>query len=331
MPRLPMPADPAPLTVVFLDRATFPDDVRMPALSAPHRVIEHDRTRPNEVAERIADADVVIVNKVRIEADALATASRLRLVALAATGTDNVDVAACQAKGVAVCNVRAYARHSVPEHTFALIFALRRNLLAYRDAVGAGRWHQADQFCFHDYPIRDLAGSTLGVIGDGTLGQAVGSIGRALGMRVVYAQHGDRRRVEGAIYLPLDDLLATSDVITLHVPLRPETRNLIDAAAFARMERRPILINTSRGGLVDEHALDVALRSGRIAGAGFDVATVEPPDDDHVLVRLSELPNVIITPHVAWASDEAIQALLAQLVENIDAFLAGTPRNLVQA
>lgn len=319
-----------PLTIVFLDRATFPDDARLPALAQAHRYVLHERTRPHEVASRIADADVVIVNKVRITADNIAQAHKLKLVALSATGTDNVDVAACQARGIAVCNVRDYARHSVPEHTFALIFALRRSLLAYRDAVGAGRWQQADQFCFHDYPIRDLAGSTLGIVGDGTLGQSVGAIGNALGMQVVYARHGERQRVAEANYLPMDDLLAASDIITLHVPLRPETRHLIDAQAFARMARRPLLINTARGGLVDEHALDIALRSGRIAGAGFDVASVEPPDDDHVLVRLSELPNVIVTPHVAWASNEAIEALLAQLVQNIDAFLAGQPRNLVQ-
>jgi len=324
-----MPTTDTPLTVVFLDRATFPDDAVLPPLAQPHRYVLHERTRPHEVAARIADADVVIVNKVRITEETLTQASRLRLVALSATGTDNVDVATCKARGIAVCNVRDYARHTVPEHTFALIFALRRSLLAYRDAVGAGRWQQADQFCFHDYPIRDLAGSTLGIIGDGTLGQAVGAIGRALGMDVVYASHGDRKRLPDTRYLPLDDLLAQSDVITLHVPLRPENRHLIDAQAFARMERRPLLINTARGGLVDEHALDVALRSGRIAGAGFDVASVEPPNDDHVLVQLSELPNVIVTPHVAWASDEAIQALLAQLVQNIDAFLAGEPRNLV--
>lgn len=320
----------APLRVVFLDRATIPSDIPLKPLAFPHEYVEYDRTRPEEAAARVGDADVLIANKVPITAAVLAAAPRLKMIALAATGTDNVDVAACAARGIVVSNVRGYARRSVPEHTFALIFALRRNLLAYRDAVGAGRWQQAGQFCFHDYPIRDLAGSTLGIVGDGDLGQAVGRIGAALDMRVVYAEHGSRH-AQGADYLPLDELLRTSDVITLHLPLRPETHHLIDTPQFALMERRPLLINTARGGLVNEYALDSALRSGRIAGAGFDVASTEPLSEEHVLMQLTELPQFLLTPHVAWASDEAIRAMIEQVAENIEAFQRGQPLRVVQA
>ncbi|GAA5232390.1 D-2-hydroxyacid dehydrogenase [Verticiella sediminum] len=317
-----------PLHVVFLDRATIPSDIPLKPFGFPNTYLEHDRTRPDEVAARIADADVVIVNKVRIDAAALDAAPRLRMIAVAATGTDNVDLAACSERGIVVSNVRGYAGRSVPEHTFALIFALRRNLLAYRDAVGGGRWEQSGQFCFHDYPIRDLGGSTLGIIGDGDLGQSVGRIGAALDMRVVYAEHGVRHAPQ-AEYLPLEDLLRQSDVITLHVPLRPETQHLIDAPQFALMERRPLLINTARGGLVNEHALDTALRSGRIAGAGFDVASAEPLPEGHVLMRLTELPQFLLTPHIAWASDQAIRALADQVVENVEAFHRGSPLRTV--
>ena len=216
----------------------------------------------------------------------------------------------------------------MPEHTFALLLALRRSILPYRQSVARGRWREAAQFCYFDYPIRDLAGSTLGVIGDGVLGKSVAKLGEAFGMRVLFSDYKGTTGM-GPLYTPFQEVLRVSDVITLHTPLMPSTRNLIGPAEFAAMERRPLLINTARGGLVDEAALVEALRSGQIAGAGFDVVTIEPPPDDHPLVELLELPNFIVTPHVAWASQEAIQGLADQLIDNVEAFWAGTPRNVV--
>ncbi len=323
------PSKPAPLRVVFLDRATLGPTVALRPLLVPHELVGYDATPASLVEARIADADIVITNKTPLGEAAIAASPKLRLIAIAATGTDVVDLAACRARGVAVCNIRGYALHTVPEHTFALILALRRNLLAYRASVAAGRWQQAGQFCYFDYPIKDLAGSTLGVCGGGALGSAVARLGRAFGMEVLFAgRKGEALAREG--YVPFDEMLRRADVITLHCPLTPATRHLIGAPEFARMARRPLLINTGRGGLVDEVALGEALRSGQIAGAGFDVASEEPPPPGHPLLTLLDLPNFILTPHVAWASEEAMQTLADQLIANIDAFLADEPRNLVQ-
>ena len=317
-----------PARVVFLDRETLPPQTRLRPLGFPHEMVVYDRTVPEEVPARIADADVVITNKVPLRRDTIGSADRLRLIAVAATGTDVVDVAACAARGITVTNIRDYAVHTVPEHTFALILALRRSIVAYRESVARGRWQEAGQFCYFDYPIRDLAGSTLGVIGDGTLGQAVAELGKAFGMRTLFSAYKGTTGM-GPLYTPFEEVLRISDVITLHAPLMPSTHNLIGRAEFALMERRPLLINTARGGLVDEEALAAALTGGQISGAAFDVATSEPPPADHVLMRLLELPNFILTPHIAWASQEAIQSLADQLIETIEAFWAGEPRNVV--
>lgn len=319
-----------PARVVFLDRDTLSPETRLRPLAFPHELVLFARTRAEEVAGRIADADIVITNKAPLREAALAGAARLRLVAVAATGTDIVDLDACAARNIAICNIRDYAVRTVPEHTFALLFALRRSLLAYRDSVARGRWQEAAQFCYFDFPIRDLAGATLGVIGDGVLGRAVAETGRALGMKVLFAAYNGSTGM-GPLYTPFDDVLRRSDVITLHCPLMPATRNMIGAAEFALMERRPLLINTARGGLVDEQALALALEGGQIAGAGFDVVSVEPPPPDHPFMRLLGRPDFILTPHVAWASREAIQGLADQLIDNIEAFWRGQPRNLVTA
>ncbi|WPB56385.1 D-2-hydroxyacid dehydrogenase [Xylophilus sp. GOD-11R] len=317
------------MNIVFLDRATLSPQTTLRTVGFPHTLEVFDRTAPDEVAVRIARADILIVNKVKLTADLLAGAPSLKFVAVAATGTDNVDLAACAARGIVVSNIRNYAKHSVPEHTFALIFALRRSLLAYHASVRAGRWQQARQFCFFDHPIRDLAGSTLGIVGDGALGQAVAAMGRALGMKVLFSAHKGRTG-QGSLYTPFDEVLARADVLTLHCPLRPATRNMIGAPEFAAMRRKPLLINTARGGLVDESAVGPALEAGQIAGAGFDVTSTEPPPADHPFMALLDRPDFILTPHVAWAADEAVQALADQLVDNIEAFERGEPANQVR-
>jgi len=316
------------MNIVFLDRDTLGPHTRLRAPGFPHRLASHGHTAAHEVAERIADADIVIVNKVRLDAAVIAQAPRLRCIAVAATGTDNVDLQACRQRGIVVSNVRNYAVHTVPEHTFALIFALRRSICAYRDSVRAGRWQQSGQFCFFDHPIRDLAGSTLGVIGDGVLGQAVAAMGRALGMRV-WMSGFKGRNDQGTLYTPFGQVLAEADVLTLHCPLTSDTRHMIGAAEFAAMGRAPLLINTARGGLVDEAAVGPALNAGQISGAAFDVTASEPPPAQHPLMALVDRPDFILTPHVAWASEQAVQELADQLIDNVEAFSRGLTVNSV--
>jgi glycerate dehydrogenase len=317
--------------IVFLDRATLAPQIRLRAPTFAHELAEHDDTTPEQVVPRLAGATVAILNKVQITAAMLESLPQLKLIAVAATGADCIDKAACAARGVAVSNIRGYAVNTVPEHTFALMLALRRNLVAYRDSVIAGRWQESGRFCYFDFPVRDLGGARLGIVGEGVLGQRVADIGRAFGMLPMFAAHKGVSGL-GPLYTPWQQVLETSDVITLHSPLTAATRHMIGAPEFRAMKRRPLLINTARGGLVDEAALVAALDEGLIAGAGFDVAAGgEPPPPDSPLMRVAARPNVIVTPHVAWASDEAQQTLADQLVDNIENCVAGRPTNLVGA
>ncbi|MGA2188802.1 MAG: D-2-hydroxyacid dehydrogenase [Steroidobacteraceae bacterium] len=311
--------------VVFLDRASLKAKVRKPECASVY--VEHEKTAVDEIAARLAGAGVAIVNKVPMRAQTLSLLPDLKMIAVAATGYDVVDVAYCKEHGIAVANIRNYAVHTVPEHAFALILALRRNILAYRQDVENGVWNKSEQFCFFTHDIGDLHGATLGIIGEGAIGQSTAAIGRAFGMRVLFADHAPPK-MEGVTFTPHEQVLAESDVISLHCPLVPATRNLIDIAAFRKMKRNALLINTARGGLVDEAALIQALDQGLIAGAGFDVLTVEPPRNGHPLLDVRR-PNFILTPHVAWASDGAMQFLADQLIDNIDLWAAGKPQHLV--
>jgi glycerate dehydrogenase len=311
--------------IVFLDRSTLQATVRSPAFEYTWQ--EYPVTGAGEVAERLRDATVAIANKVPLRAETLRRLSQLKMIAVAATGYDVIDVDYCKSHGIAVANIRNYAVHTVPEHTFALVTALRRNLLAYRRDVEQGRWQQVDQFCFFDHPIRDLYGATIGIVGEGVLGQGTANIARGFGMRVLFADHAPPK-TPGVVFTPFDEVLAQSDVISLHVPLTAETRHMIGIEQFRKMKRTAILINTARGGLVDEQALAQALKEGLIAGAGFDVLSKEPPKEGNPLLEL-RLPNFILTPHVAWASDGAMQFLADQLIDNIEAFVRGQAQNLV--
>ena len=314
--------------IVFLDRDTIGPTVQLNRPSHEHEWIAYDRSTPNEAIERLQHADIAITNKVPIRSEALSRLPRLKMIAIAATGYDVIDIAACEERGITVSNVRGYAVNTVPEHAFALIFALRRNLIGYRSDVIRGKWQESGQFCFFSHEIRDLSGSRLGIIGEGAIGQAVAGIGRALGMDAVFAAH---KGVEGLgpLYTPFDEVIETSDVITLHAPLLSSTRNMISKPEFEAMRKKPILVNTARGGLVDESALLDALERGLISGAGFDVLTTEPPAPDNPLLSMLERPNVIVTPHVAWASHEAMQTLWDQTISHIDNFLDGRPSNVV--
>ena len=304
--------------IVFIERNTFNVPFRRPAFE--HEWSEFGETAPGEVVQRLAPATIAICNKQPLRAETLLQLPKLKLIAVAATGVDNVDLAYCRTHNIAVCNTRGYAVNSLPEHALMLMLALRRNLIAYRNDVEAGRWHEAKQFCLLDHPIGDLRGATLGIVGFGTLGKSMAQLGRALGMEVLIAVRGDRAGFE--------DVLRRSDVLSLHCPLTEETKNLIGAAELAQMKPDAILINTARGGLIDDHALIEALKNGRLAGAGIDVLRNEPPRDGNPLLEV-DLPNLIVTPHNAWASRQAMQTLADQLVDNLEAFVRGSPQNLV--
>ena len=310
-------------TIVFLDRDTLRASLRRPSFE--HRWVEHGATRPEETEARLRGATIAITNKVPLRAEVLSRLPGLRLIAVAATGTDNVDVEFCRGRGITVSNVRGYAGVTVPEHVIALALALRRSLAAYREDLRAGAWQRAGQFCLLTHEIRDLRGSALGVVGYGALGRATADVARALGMEVLVSEHKGAAVVrEGRV--GFEEALRRSDVLTLHAPLTPETRGMIGRAELALMKRSSVLINCARGGLVDEGALAGALKEGLIAGAGVDVLSEEPPRDGNPLIEL-DLPNLIVTPHVAWASREAMQALADQLIDNIEAFARGEPRN----
>jgi glycerate dehydrogenase len=314
--------------IVFLDRGTIAPQITLRRPKFEHELVEYASTKSEEVAGRLAGATIAITNKVEIRAEVLQQLPDLRLIAVAATGTDCIDKAWCRAHGVAVSNIRGYAVHTVPEHAFALILALRRNVIAYRDDVLAGKWQEAGQFCFFDHPISDLYGARLGILGEGVLGQRVADIAKAFGMVPMFAAHKGRSGL-GPLYTPWQEVIETSDIITLHAPLTPETRGMIAMPEFRAMKRRPLIINTARGGLVNEADLVAALDEGLVSGAGFDVVTDEPPTPDNPLMKAASRHNVILTPHVAWASTEAQQALADQLMGNVEAFVDGRPRNLV--
>jgi len=310
--------------IVFLDRDSLHADVRAPGF--PHAWQDHDATSADQVVARLQGATVAITNKVPLRADAIARLPDLQFVAIAATGTDNVDLDACRARGIQVANIRNYSLVSVPEHAFTLLLALRRNLRAYQDDVAAGRWETSERFCLLDHPIGDLAGSRIGIVGYGALGRQVAQLARAFGMQVAATARAPIGDAD-VIQLELDELLRTCDVVSLHLPLNDATRHMIGARELALMPPGALLLNTARGGLVDEAALAAALRDGRI-GAGFDVLSQEPPRAGNPLLGL-RLPNFILTPHIAWASRGAMQTLADMLVDNIEAWQAGQPRNLV--
>ncbi|MEZ8796403.1 D-2-hydroxyacid dehydrogenase [Vibrio cyclitrophicus] len=316
------------LKVVFLDRATIPSQIHLKPLSFEHEWLEYDFTAPDLVAERVLDADVIITNKVVLNADNLSQAQQLKLIAVSATGVNNVDVDYCNEKNIAVANIQGYATQSVPEHVIAMLFALKRNLVGYHQDIEAGEWQKDKQFCFFTHPIQDIAGSTLGLMGSGSLGQATAALAKAIGMKVIFAERkGADSCREG--YLPFDAVLQQADAISLHCPLTEATRNLISEPELAMMKPSAVLINTGRGGLVDEQALVEALVNHQIAGAGMDVFTQEPADKSNPLLANSHLSNLLLTPHVAWGSDSSIQKLSDILMDNIEAFVEGKPQNLV--
>ena len=316
------------MKAVFLDYATMGPGLDLEPLSRFFSQFDlHDDTAGDEIAGRIHDAEFVFTNKFRLTPERLAAAERLLFIGLTATGTDNVALDAARKGGIAVCNIRAYCTPSVVEHVFGVMLMLTHNLPRYRAAVRAGEWQQAKNFCLLSHPIPGIAGRTLGIVGYGELGRGVAKVAEAFGMRVlVSARPGTDDCPEDRV--PLDDLLAEADVVTLHCPLNEATRGLLGEAGFGRMKPGAVLINTARGALVDTPALVAALESGRIAGAAIDVLAKEPPAAGDPLLDYRG-DNLIVTPHIAWAADTARQNAIDELALNVEAFLNGEERNRV--
>jgi glycerate dehydrogenase len=311
--------------IVFLDREGLQAELRRPQF--PHEWCEYPTTSPDQVVERLRDATIAITDRVSLREAELARLPRLKLIAVAATGFDCVDLDACRRRGIAVANVRNWSK-SVPEHVFALILALRRDLLAYHEAVQGGAWQNAPNYTLLLEPLPlSLHGGTLGIIGYGALGQAVARLAEAFGMNVLVAERKGARSIRDG-RAGFEEVLAGSDVLVVLCPLTEQTLGLIGRAELGKMPRHALLINCARGGIVDETALAEALQQGVIAGAGLDVLSSEPPRDGNALLYQRK-PNLIVTPHVAWASIQSLQALADQLIDNVEAFVAGTPRNLV--
>ena len=314
-----------PLQIVVLDRDTL---VNRPFdFDFPHTLSSYGTTEAHETLARIRGADIVITNKVVISAQAFAENPQLKLVAVTATGVNNVDVEAAKQNGTAVCNIRAYGNESVAEHAFMMMITLMRNLPAYQRDVAAGLWENSPFFCHLGAPMRDLNGKTLAIFGRGNIGQTLATYAQAFKMKVVFVEHKHAETVRDG-YVSFDEAIRTADALSLHCPLTPETANMIGEAELQQMKPGAILINCGRGGLVDEAALVAALKYGQIGGAGFDVLTQEPPRDGNPLLK-ARLPNLIVTPHIAWASQEAANRLFDILVDNINRFVAGNPQNLV--
>lgn len=314
-----------PLQIVVLDRDTL---VNRPfEFDFSHTLSSYGTTKAHETLARIRGADIVITNKVVISAQAFAENPQLKLVAVTATGVNNVDVEAAKQNGTAVCNIRAYGNESVAEHAFMMMITLMRNLPAYQRDVAAGLWENSPFFCHLGAPMRDLNGKTLAIFGRGNIGKTLATYAQAFKMNVVFAEHKHAQSVRDG-YVSFDEAIRSADVVSLNCPLTPQTANMIGEAELQQMKPGAILINCGRGGLVDEAALVAALKYGQIGGAGFDVLTQEPPRDGNPLLK-ARLPNLIVTPHIAWASQEAANRLFDILLDNINHFVAGNPQNLV--
>ncbi len=316
--------------IVLLDKATFPTSLEPKRPQFAHEWQEHDFTTAEETVARLKGAEIAITNKVRFPKDVIAELPDLKMIAIAATGFDHIDLDYALERGIIVANVRGYAANSVPEHALMMTLALSRSLLGYQDEVDNGRWPQSSQFCFFSHPIEDLHQKTLGLIGRGILGQGLARLASGFGMSIMYAGRRNEKNPHMP-YVAFDEFLRSCDIISIHCPLNDETRNLITAKEFAKMSRKPILINTARGGIVNEADAVKAIESGQIRGLGFDTLSKEPPSPDNPLLKVSHLPNVIITPHVAWASTDAVQALWDQLIDNIEHYKKGDPQNVVLA
>ena len=310
------------MNIVFLDSTGIPASHRIPSFSFPHQLTEYAHTAAEQVLERAKDADIIITSKVILNHEILSQLPKLKLIAVTATGTNNIDLVAAKALGITVKNVTGYSSVTVPEHVIGMIYALKHRLMDYhRDQLLTERWATCGQFCYVDYPISDVQGSTLGIVGRGCIGNEVARLAQAVGMRVLFAEHQHATTIREG-YTAFDEVLKQADVISLHCPLTTQTEQLISAKTLALMKPNACLINTGRGSLINEADLLQALQSGKLAGAALDVLVKEPPASDDVLwLAAKTQPNLLITPHVAWASDSALTTLVNKVAQNIEEFV----------
>jgi glycerate dehydrogenase len=316
------------MKAVFLDYATMGSGLDLGELqSLVSELVLFDDSSDDEVAERIVDADIIFTNKIRLTRTLLENAPGIKFIALTATGTDNVDTDCAKRHGIGVANIRQYCTQSVVEHVFGVMLTLTHSLNRYHNSVRAGEWHESSEFCMLNYPVRELSAMTLGIVGYGALGQGVADVARRFGARILVSARPGSIEVRDD-RVPFDEILAESDVVSLHCPLTDATRNLFGPEQFRAMKNDAILINTARGGLVDSQALVDALTSGEIAAAAIDVLLKEPPVDGDPLLDY-EGNNLIITPHIAWATDIARQNAIDELAANTEAYLEGKSRNRI--
>lgn len=310
------------MNIVFLDSTGIPASHRIPSFSFPHQLTEYAHTAAEQVLARAKDADIIITSKVILNHEILSQLPKLKLIAVTATGTNNIDLVAAKALGITVKNVTGYSSVTVPEHVIGMIYALKHRLIDYhRDQLLTERWATCGQFCYVDYPISDVQGSILGIIGRGCIGNEVARLAQAVGMRVLFTEHQHATTIREG-YTAFDEVLKQADVISLHCPLTPQTEQLINAKTLALMKPNACLINTGRGGLINEADLLQALQSGKLAGAALDVLVKEPPaSDDALWLAAKTQPNLLITPHVAWASDSALTTLVNKVAQNIEEFV----------
>lgn len=315
------------MKIVILDAyAANPGDLSWDEFAALGDLTVYDRTAQEDAAARIGDAEVVFINKVRLTDEIFAACPNLKLVSILATGYNIVDLAAAKRRGITVCNVPGYSTRAVVQMTFALLLEICQQVGLHSGAVHTGRWQTCPDFCFWDRPLIELDGKTMGIVGYGAIGSAVGTVAQALGMKLLVTARHEKPVPEGARFVSLPELLAQSDVVSLHCPQTAENARMIDAGALAQMKDGAILINTARGGLLDEQAVADALRSGKLLAAGMDVVSAEPIRADNPLLTA---PNCFLTPHIAWAPLETRRRLQAISAENLRAFLAGKPQNVV--
>lgn len=315
------------MKIVILDAyAANPGDLSWDEFAALGELTVYDRTAQEDAAARIGDAEVVFINKVRLTDVIFAACPNLKLVSILATGYNIVDLAAAKRRGITVCNVPGYSTRAVVQMTFALLLEICQQVGLHSGAVHTGRWQSCPDFCFWDRPLIELDGKTMGIVGYGAIGTAVGTVAQALGMKLLVTARHEKPVPEGARFVSLPELLAQSDVVSLHCPQTAENARMIDAGALAQMKDGAILLNTARGGLLDEQAVADALRSGKLLAAGMDVVSAEPIRADNPLLTA---PNCFLTPHIAWAPLETRRRLQAISAENLRAFLAGKPQNVV--
>lgn len=317
--------------LVFVDKGTFESSINFPKPTFECQYIEYDHTSNEEILVRCIDADYVITNKVVFDKKIISHLPNLKHIAVAATGTNCVDLPAASNANITVSNVPAYGTHSVSEHTFAMILSLRRHLLAYKQDIQNGKWQASKHFCFFNHSINDIAGSTIGLVGTGAIAQQVAKIASVMGMHVIFHSISGRSDLPEYTMLELPELLKKSDVVSLHCPFTSQTNHLINASTLQLMKPNALLINTARGQIVDLDALRAGLLKGQIMGAGIDVAPQEPPLENATVLKLNDLPNCIVTPHTAWASRQAMLTLIKQVALNIEAFHNGVARNIVVA